>query len=60
MAAPDAGPSRVLGAVDLEGDAPESELAERLRRLNEELQAKPHVLRAVLTLSTPQEASVRV
>jgi Co/Zn/Cd efflux system component len=56
------GPGQVflVAAVDLEGDSVESVLAERLHRLNEELQAKPHVLRAVLTLSTPQEASVRV
>jgi cation diffusion facilitator family transporter len=56
------GPGQVflVAAVDLEGNAPEDEIAERLRRLNEELQAKPHILRAVLTLSTPQEASVRV
>lgn len=55
------GPGQVflVAAVDLDGDAAESELAERLRRLNEELQAKPHILRAVLTLSTSQEASVR-
>jgi cation diffusion facilitator family transporter len=55
------GPGQVflVAAVDLEGNSVESELAERLRRLNEELQAKPHILRAVLTLSTPQEASVR-
>jgi cation diffusion facilitator family transporter len=56
------GPGQVflVAAVDLEGNAPEDEISERLRRLNEELQAKPHILRAVLTLSTPQEASVRV
>ena len=54
------GPGQVflVAAVDLEGDAPESEIAERLRRLNEELQAKPHILRAVLTLSTRAEAPV--
>ena len=54
------GPGQVflVAAVDLEGDSRESELAERLRRLNEELQAKPHILRAVLTLSTAQEAAV--
>jgi cation diffusion facilitator family transporter len=56
------GPGQVflVAAVDLEGNARESELAERLRRLNEELQAKPHILRAVLTLSTAQEAAVSV
>jgi divalent metal cation (Fe/Co/Zn/Cd) transporter len=54
------GPGKVflVAAVDLEGNSRESELAERLRRLNEELQSKPHVLRAVLTLSTAQEAAV--
>jgi len=55
------GPGQVflVAAVDLEGDAPESEIAERLHRLNEELQKKPHILRAVLTLSTSEQASVR-
>jgi hypothetical protein len=48
----------LVAAVDLEGNSRESELAERLRRLNEELQSKPHVLRAVLTLSTAREAPV--
>jgi cation diffusion facilitator family transporter len=54
------GPGQVflVAAVDLEGNSPEDELAERLRRLNEELQAKPHILRAVLTLSTQREAAV--
>jgi cation diffusion facilitator family transporter len=54
------GPGQVflVAAVDLEGDDREAQLAERLRRLNEELQAKPHILRAVLTLSTEQEAPV--
>jgi cation diffusion facilitator family transporter len=54
------GPGQVflVAAVDLEGNAPENEIADRLRRLNEELQAKPHILRAVLTLSTREEAPV--
>jgi cation diffusion facilitator family transporter len=55
------GPGQVflVAAVDLEGDAPESDIAEHLRRLNERLQAEPHILRAVLTLSTSEEAEVR-
>ncbi|MDQ1530754.1 MAG: hypothetical protein QOE37_859, partial [Microbacteriaceae bacterium] len=49
------GPGSVylVAAVDLEGDAPESAVALRLHRLAEELQRRPHVRRAVLTLSTP-------
>ena len=54
------GPGQVflVAAVDLEGDDREAQLAERLRRLNEELQSKPHILRAVLTLSTQGEVAL--
>jgi cation diffusion facilitator family transporter len=49
------GPGSVylVAAVDLEGDAPESAVALRLRRLAEQLQERPHVRRAILTLTTP-------
>lgn len=49
------GPGSVylVAAVDLEGDAPESAVALRLRRLAEQLQERPHVRRATLTLSAP-------
>lgn len=51
------GPGQVflIAAVDLEGDSPEHEVAERLRALGHELQEEPHILRAVLTLSTRDE-----
>ncbi|WP_375400427.1 cation diffusion facilitator family transporter [uncultured Amnibacterium sp.] len=47
------GPGRVfvVAAVDLAGDAPEHTVAERLHDLAEQLQARPHIVRAVLTLS---------
>ncbi len=51
------GPGKVylVAAVDLVDDAPEHEVAVRLRRIAEELQQRPHVLRAVLTLSLPED-----
>ena len=48
----------LVAAVDIEGDDREAQLAERLPRLNEELQSKPHILRAVLTLSTQSEVAL--
>jgi len=52
------GPGKVylVAAVDLTEDAPEHEVAIRLRRIAEELQERPHILRAVLTLSLPEDA----
>jgi cation diffusion facilitator family transporter len=52
------GPGSVylVAAVDLEGDAPESAVALRLRGLAEQLQERPHVRRAVLTLTAPGDA----
>jgi cation diffusion facilitator family transporter len=49
------GPGKVylVAAVDLLEDAPEHEVAARLRSLSDELEQRPHVLRAVLTLSLP-------
>jgi cation diffusion facilitator family transporter len=54
------GPGSVflVAAVDLVGDEPESDVARSLRRIAEELQRRPHVLRAVLTLSVPGDAVV--
>ncbi|MDH2444468.1 cation diffusion facilitator family transporter [Amnibacterium sp. CER49] len=54
------GPGSVflVAAVDLEGDERESDVAQSLRRIAEELQQRPHVLRAVLTLSVPGEPVV--
>ena len=56
------GPGRVfaVGAVDLVGDAPESQVAQRLRAIEAQVEAHPMVMRAVLTLATPQEPSLAV
>ena len=56
------GPGRVfqVGAVDLLGNAPESQLAQRLRAAEAHVEAHPMVMRAVLTLSTSQEPSLAV
>lgn len=56
------GPSRlfVVAAVDLAGNAPESALAARLRTIERELEEREVVEQAILTLSTPDEASLVV
>ena len=56
------GPGRVflVAAVDLLGDAPESEVAWRLRAIEAQVEAHPMVMRAVLTLATPQEPELRI
>ena len=56
------GPGRVflVAAVDLLGDAPESEVAWRLRAIEAQVEAHPMVMRAVLTLATPQEPALRI
>ena len=56
------GPGRVflVAAVDLLGDAPESEVAWRLRAIEAQVEAHPMVMRAVLTLATPQELALRI
>ncbi len=54
------GPARVylVAAVDLMGDAPESDVAERLRALDHRLETNPAVVRAVLTLSTRDDETL--
>ncbi|GAA2753114.1 cation diffusion facilitator family transporter [Amnibacterium kyonggiense] len=49
------GPARVflVAAVDLVGDAPEHEIAERLAALGRAVEQDEHVVEAVLTLSQP-------
>jgi cation diffusion facilitator family transporter len=49
------GPGQVflVAAVDLAGDAPEHSVALRLRELSDELESRPHVRRAILTLTAP-------
>ncbi len=56
------GPGRVflVAAVDLLGDAPESEVAWRLRAMEAQVEAHPMVMRAVLTLATSQEPALRI
>ena len=56
------GPGRVflVAAVDLLGDAPESEVAWRLRAIEAQVEAHPMVMRAVLTLATSQEPALRI
>ena len=56
------GPGRVflVAAVDLLGDAPESEVAWRLRAIEAQVEAHTMVMRAVLTLATPQEPALPI
>ena len=49
----------IIGAVDLTGDDVESHLAVRLRALEDKMTASPAVAGAVLTLSAPDEPSLR-
>ncbi len=51
------GPRKVLlvAAVDIRGDAQESDVARRLRAVEAELEKDPNIVDAVLTLSTPDE-----
>lgn len=43
----------LVAAVDLVGDAAESQVASRLAQIAEQLQARPEIARAVLTLTPP-------
>lgn len=54
------GPSRVfvVAAVDLTGDEPEHRVAERLAAIAARIEERPEVVRAVLTLSTPDAAAL--
>lgn len=54
------GPARMflVAAVDMVGDRREHDLAVRLRRVERELEMNENVEEAVLTLSTPDEASL--
>src|SRR5262249_49708268 len=48
----------VIGDVDLTGDEPESQVAERLRRLEARISASPAVAGAVLSLAAPDDPSL--
>jgi cation diffusion facilitator family transporter len=50
----------VVAAVDLVGDAPESEIAERLIRVGRAIEQDEHVVEAILTLSQPGAEPLRV
>jgi len=54
------GPERIylVAAVDLVGDRAEHDVASRLRRIERDLEAKPAIEEAVLTLSTAEEPSL--
>jgi cation diffusion facilitator family transporter len=55
------GPRQVylVASVDLAGDLAEHTVAEILRSLEARIEAHRHILKAVLTLSTPDEVSLR-
>jgi cation diffusion facilitator family transporter len=52
------GPRRLflVASVDLAGDAPESHVAKKLRRLERELVSDPHIVDAVVTIADPDES----
>jgi divalent metal cation (Fe/Co/Zn/Cd) transporter len=54
------GPDRVflVAAVDLRGDESESDVAIVLRRIERELEQDDRIEEAILTLSTPEDASI--
>jgi cation diffusion facilitator family transporter len=56
------GPGKVflVAAVDLTGDAPEPEVAQRLHAVTARIEGREHVERAVLTLSVPEDETLAV
>lgn len=45
-------------SVDLDGEQPESQVAQRLRELEDELEKEPYVREAILTLATKDEPAI--
>lgn len=54
------GPGKVflVASIDLIGDAPETQVAHRLRAMTERIEGRDNVARAVLTLSVPEDESL--
>ena len=54
------GPGKVflVAAVDLTGDAPEGEVAHRLRAMTKRIEGHDNVARAILTLSVPEDEAL--
>lgn len=50
----------LVAAVDLVGDESETDLAIKVRRLEAQLEARPEIVEAVLTLSLPEEKSLHL
>lgn len=48
----------LVASVDLDGEQPESQVAHRLRELEDELEREAYVREAILTLATPDEPSL--
>jgi cation diffusion facilitator family transporter len=48
----------LVASVDLDGEQPESQVAQRLRELEAELEREPHVREAILTLATKDEPAL--
>ena len=46
----------LVASVDLAGDAPESDVAKKLRRLERELESDPHIVDAILTIADSDES----
>jgi len=48
----------LVASVDLDGEQPESRVAQRLRELEHELEQEPYVREAILTLATKEEPAL--
>jgi divalent metal cation (Fe/Co/Zn/Cd) transporter len=48
----------LFARVDLQGESPESSVAYALREVEQELESDPRIMEALITLATPEEASL--